>query len=269
MSRGKQVMNGKTELEWEKIHLPSGHKIMPGCKAEVHVPKKRSDRDALWAAIRDFVVRKGIPPFQSLQDLAIHADEILNLTGYDRVYHKWAMVMTHNETCREALTATPFNERLLLLPQCLRKRDVCTATFDAMGLLCNGCGACAIEPFQIEAERLGYATLVSEGTAAVMSVVQAGGVSAFLGVSCLSTLEKVFEFMSMFKVPSIAVPLLQDTCRYSECDADWLRQYMYSRTPGSADIVEEPFVYEPENPEALVEQIRKMKAQPATAASAE
>jgi len=177
-----------------------------------------------------------LPPFLSQDMLAGHALLILERAGQPDVYQKWTMVMLHNETERPLLVDIPYNQRLMLLPQCLRKKGICTATFDAMGLLCNSCGACHIDPFLTEAEDLGYATLVSEGTAAVMSVVQSGQVAAFVGVSCLSTLEKVFPFMSTFKLPAIAVPLMQDDCMRTEVDADWVREYLYARAPGSEDI---------------------------------
>jgi len=245
MPKNERIMNGKKESEWEKIHRPAGHKIREGCRAKIHVPHDRADRDVIWQAVQDYQAEHGLEPFMDLDDLVVHADVVLDTCGYTDVYQKWAMVMLNNESAREALAEVPFRERLLLLPQCLRKKDICTATFDAMGLLCAACGACHILPFEDEAEYLGYATLVSEGTAAVMNVVQTGGVKAFVGVSCLSTLEKVFPFMSTFKIPAMAVPLLNDTCRFSEVDADWVQHYMNVRTPGAWDIPDEPFAYEP------------------------
>ena len=41
-----------------------------------------------------------------------------------------------------------------------------------------------------EAERLGYAVLVAEGSALVMALIQSGKIDAIVGVSCLSVLER-------------------------------------------------------------------------------
>jgi hypothetical protein len=68
--------------------------------------------------------------------------------------------------------------RLLLMPKCLRVENRCPAPFDEFGLLCKQCGLCSIQDFQAEAERLGYAVLVAEGSALVMAMVQTGTIEA-------------------------------------------------------------------------------------------
>ena len=73
----------------------------------------------------------------------------------------------------------PFERRLLLLPQCLRVEAKCPAPFDEFGLLCKHCGLCTIQDLQNEAEKLGYAVLVAEGSAIVMSLIQTGKINQF------------------------------------------------------------------------------------------
>jgi geranylgeranyl diphosphate synthase, type II len=74
-------------------------------------------------------------------------------------------VLLNNEVWREQLATVPYDRRLLLLPKCLRVEDKCPAPFDEFGLLCKQCGLCSIQDLQEEAERLGYAVLVAEGSA--------------------------------------------------------------------------------------------------------
>ena len=69
-------------------------------------------------------------------------------------------------TEKNKLPAFAFDRRLLLMPKCLRVEDKCPAPFDDFGLLCKQCGLCTIQEMQAEAERLGYAVLVAEGSAA-------------------------------------------------------------------------------------------------------
>src|SRR6201988_1972478 len=88
----------------------------------------------------------------------------------------------------------------------------CPAPFDEFGLLCKQCGLCSIQDLQNEAERLGYAVLVAEGSALVMSLIQTGKIEAIVGVSCLSVLERAFPYMEAAAIPGVAVPLLQDAC---------------------------------------------------------
>jgi hypothetical protein len=93
---------------------------------------------------------------------------------------------------------------------------------DELGLLCAECGRCPTATFKREAEGLGYVVLISEGTAAVLAMVQSGKVEAFVGASCMSTLREVFPIVSLVGVPAVAIPLLCDGCENTGVDADWL-----------------------------------------------
>jgi geranylgeranyl pyrophosphate synthase len=108
------------------------------------------------------------------------------------------------------------------LPKCLRVEDKCPAPFDDFGLLCKQCGLCSIQELQSEAERLGYAVLCAEGSAIVMAIIQTGKIDAIVGVSCLSVLEKAFPYMESAAIPGVAIPLLQDDCKDTTIDLDWV-----------------------------------------------
>jgi geranylgeranyl pyrophosphate synthase len=103
----------------------------------------------------------------------------------------------------------------------------CPAPFDEYGLLCKQCGLCTIQDLQSEAERLGYAVLVAEGSAIVMSLIQTGKIEAIVGVSCLSVLERAFPYMEAAAIPGVAVPLLQDDCIDTNVDLDWVWDYIH------------------------------------------
>jgi geranylgeranyl pyrophosphate synthase len=122
----------------------------------------------------------------------------------------------------EQLASVPFDRRLLLLPKCMRVEDKCPAPFDEFGLLCKQCGLCTIQDLQEEAERLGYAVLVAEGSALVMALIQSGKIDAIVGVSCLSVLERAFPYMEAAAIPGVAIPLLQDDCKDTAVDIDWV-----------------------------------------------
>jgi geranylgeranyl pyrophosphate synthase len=80
---------------------------------------------------------------------------------------------------------------------------------------------------QTEAERLGYAVLVAEGSAIVMSLIQTGKIEAIVGVSCLSVLERAFPYMEAAAIPGVAIPLLQDDCIDTNVDLDWVWDYIH------------------------------------------
>lgn len=133
-----------------------------------------------------------VPPM-SLESLQRRAQEALAFVGLSEKYLDYAVILVNNESWRDALASVPFERRLLLMPKCLRVENRCPAPFDEFGLLCKQCGLCSIQDFQNEAERLGYAVLVAEGSSLVMSMIQTGRIEAIVGISCMPVLEKHFR----------------------------------------------------------------------------
>ena len=52
-------------------------------------------------------------------------------------------IETKNRSLIESFASTPYNERVLLLPQCLRAKD-CPAELAQFGYECQQCGRCNI-----------------------------------------------------------------------------------------------------------------------------
>jgi geranylgeranyl pyrophosphate synthase len=162
-----------------------------------------------------------------IDELQIHTEKIMALNGIDKAYRDYTGVLLANETWRESLASVPFEKRLLLMPKCLRIESKCPAPFDEFGLLCKQCGLCSIQDFQNEAEKLGYAVLVAEGSAIVMSLIQTGKIEAIVGISCLPVLERTFPYIEAAAIPAVAVPLLQDDCIDTTVDVDWVWDYIH------------------------------------------
>jgi geranylgeranyl pyrophosphate synthase len=187
-----------------------------------NIPQTPRERTQMLQAVRHYVAEHNPVPPVPLDELKLHADKVLEMLHSDRIYRDYIGVLVNNEMWRETLASVPFHKRLLLLPKCLRVEGKCPALFDEVGLLCKHCGLCSIEDLQAEAERLGYAVLVAEGSAVVMSLIQTGKIEAIVGVSCLSVLERAFPYMEAAAVPGVAVPLLQDDCADTTVDLDWV-----------------------------------------------
>ncbi|MCX7591015.1 MAG: polyprenyl synthetase family protein, partial [Kiritimatiellae bacterium] len=130
----------------------------------------------------------------------------------------------------DVMAAVPPERRILLLPQCLRSRKSCRAETDGYGLLCRQCGGCPIGALQVEAEDMGYVTLVAEGTTVVTKLLESGRVDAVIGVSCTDVLERAFPYTAAYAVPSIAIPLLRDGCENTAVDEDWIREAIRLRS---------------------------------------
>jgi geranylgeranyl diphosphate synthase, type II len=193
------------------------------------IPQTRDEREALRRAVTEYVDarRENIVPPLVLDELRTHAEAVVAQTGVDRKYTDYVGVLVSNEAWREQLASIPYDRRLLLLPKCLRVEDKCPAPFDEFGLLCKQCGLCTIQDLQEEAEKLGYPVLIAEGSAIVMSLIQTGKIDAIVGVSCLSVLERAFPYMEAAAVPGIAIPLLQDDCKDTTVDTEWIWEVLH------------------------------------------
>src|SRR2546430_5352209 len=170
------------------------------------IPQSREERDQIKRLCEKYVeTEKPVPPL-SFEELRKHSQNLIAQNGLESKFTDYVAVLLNSEVWREQLATVPFERRLLLLPKCLRVEDKCPAPFDEFGLLCKQCGLCSIQDLQVEAERFGYAVLVAEGSAIVMSIIQTGKIDAIVGVSCLSVLERAFPFMEAPAGPGGAIP---------------------------------------------------------------
>lgn len=214
-----------------------------GCLTQSEVPDTLKVREDLRREVVDYVRCNGLYAPLTMGELKQHAAVVLQQHHLESRYTDFAAVLVNNAVWRDTVSAIPYNKRLLLMPQCLRSAESCPADVDEIGLLCRHCGACIIHDFKRQAEDLGYAVLIAEGSPIVMRLIETGQIEAVVGVSCLYTLERVFPYMEAGAVPGIAVPLLKDGCRNTAIDTDWLWEavYEFSENPASPrlDLVEQ------------------------------
>jgi geranylgeranyl pyrophosphate synthase len=192
-----------------------------------NIPQTKTERDRILGWIREYVDQNKLVPPMPLEELREHAERILADHQIDPAHLDYVGVLIANEAWRETLATIPYERRLLLMPKCLRVESKCPAPFDEFGLLCKQCGLCTIQDFQNEAEKLGYAVLVAEGSAIVMSLIQTGKIEAIVGISCLPVLERTFPYVEAAAIPAVAVPLLQDDCIDTTVDIDWVWDYIH------------------------------------------
>lgn len=191
-------------------------------KADSNVPPTLEQRNFIKKKAAEFVVNKNLVPPMPLSELEVHAGILLEEEGIEKDFLNFTAVILNNAAWEDHLAGIPYERRLLMMPKCLRKEAHCPAPFDEFGLLCKQCGQCSLQDLQEEAERLGYAVLIAEGSALVTAIIETGKIDAIVGVSCLSVLEKAFPFMEAASIPGIAIPLLQGDCIDTNVDLDWV-----------------------------------------------
>lgn len=204
------------------VQLPAQVPRQTYRQAQSNIPDDKAVRVRLKRLAEAHVERTGAVPPLTLDELTEHTAAVLAQAGLDPIYGDYASILVSNAAWRDSLAQIPYDRRLLLIPKCLRVEEKCPAPFDEFGLLCKECGLCSIQDLTVEAERLGYAVLVAEGSAIVRSMIETGKIEAIVGVSCINVLEKCFPHMEAAAVPGVAIPLLQDDCVNTTVDLDWV-----------------------------------------------
>ena len=207
--------------------IPISAPDAPARPTQEGVPADKAQRDRVLSAVQQYIREAAPVPPLGLGELRTHTRRVIESAGLDEAWVDFVTVLVNNEVWREQLAGIPFNRRLLLLPKCLRHADRCAGEIDDVGLLCAGCGRCNIADLQAQAQRLGYVVLVAEGSPVVMSLLETNQVEAVVGVSCLSVLREVFPYMHAGAVPGMAVPLLNDGCRNTTIDLDWVLELLH------------------------------------------
>jgi len=205
---------------------PDGPAPAEGLAAEAlkRVPPLRAERQCIREHAASLAAR--LDRSRPLARLAIegHARAILAELGLPEGYVGWTMVAVASAFWRDQVEAIPPDRRLLLLPHCLRNSERCNAEYNQLGLLCRDCGACRLTDLRAVALARGYQVLIAEGSPTVIEIILRGHADAILGAACLNSLEKSLEKILLAGVPCMAVPLLNNSCRDTSTDEDWVRE---------------------------------------------
>lgn len=204
---------------------------MINSKRRLIVPQESDLRNKLRNETRLLCAEANLLPPASFGQMEQLAVELLQKLKIPDEYIDFTIVLLGNESWRKTVEATPFNRRLLLLPQCLKDNANCKGVFDELGLICAACKACPIDDILSEAEKLGYTTLVAEGTTVAIGLVEEGSIDAVIGVSCMPVLQRSFKPVSNAAVPVIGLPLLFDGCQNTKIDLQWLYDEVRMYTP--------------------------------------
>lgn len=134
-------------------------------------------------------------------------------------------VLSKNKVNKSAFALTPYADRVLLLPQCLRASG-CQAPLDVNGYHCVSCGRCIIKEVKEEAEALGYKVFILPGGSIVEKIFDSTKPKACLGVACLKELVLGCLVSERKNVIPYAVPLTREGCLNTDVDIDELEVAM-------------------------------------------
>jgi hypothetical protein len=130
-----------------------------------------------------------------------------------------ALSIRKNKEHARRFGAVPYSERIVLVPQCLRRLGTCKAVETARGYDCKSCMACPAGAIWRKAGELGYkGVFMVKGGRAVATLIAEQKPKAVVGVAC--DYEGALGMMECERAGTAVqfVPLARDGC--SETDVE-------------------------------------------------
>ncbi len=106
---------------------------------------------------------------------------------------------------------TPFNKRMIFLPQCLRAAD-CPSKLSPEGMQCINCGKCEIGNARKHAEGMGYKVFIVPGSSFIIRLVREHRPKAILGVGCMGEVKAGLEMCEKLNLYGVGLVLDKDGC---------------------------------------------------------
>ena len=133
-------------------------------------------------------------------------------------------VETKNRSLIENFASTPYKERVLMLPQCLRAKD-CPAELGKYGYECQQCGSCNISKIIQITKDLGYkGTFIMPGGSLAKKILLELKPKASLGVACSKELVLGGFLCEKLGVIGQGITLLRDGCINTIVDVKALKE---------------------------------------------
>ena len=139
-------------------------------------------------------------------------EQLANKVGVDEKELFELYVQTKNRVQLEKFASTPYNERILLLPRCMRATH-CPAEIGKNGFEGMQCGKCAATEITNATRRLGYkGAFMLLGGSLAKSIIAKMKPKAVIGVACAKELVMGICLCERFGVLVQGVELLKDGC---------------------------------------------------------
>ena len=131
--------------------------------------------------------------------------------------------------------AVPPEERVLLLPQCLRSLE-CPARLNSVdGFHCVECGRCEVARINAVCRRLGIRVFVVPGGTFAKRVLISARPKAVVGVACYPNLHEGMLNAKLAGIPAQGVPLKKTGCINTIVDFDELLMKLFAGTDGEIE----------------------------------
>ncbi len=140
------------------------------------------------------IVDEGLTNFTSIE-----AGNVLNQSAYEYVKQE---------------------DRIVLIPHCLRDVEKCIAPIDEEGYHCEKCGACVIAEITQAAEDRGIKWYMVGGGSHAINIVKNARPRAVFGIACFDDAKLGVQKVGAYGIPTQAVLLSKAGCVNTEVEID-------------------------------------------------
>jgi len=158
------------------------------------------------------------------------------ILGVDPEVVDRAIVQLRNTLYHRAYIKTPYSQRAIFLPQCLRHPQ-CPARLSPEGLECINCGRCGLGKIKELAEHLGCLFFIAPGGSLVKRMVKKYKPKAVLGVGCSLEVKEGSGLMEALNIPVQAVTLEYDGCVDTRVNVEELLRKIAETEEGVPDYI--------------------------------
>ncbi len=160
-------------------------------------------------------------------DVAKATEAIAKRLGLNERLINYTHIEIRNRLNEYGFKATPFNERILFLPHCMRDTKLCKAKYNEEGLQCTLCGSCDLDELIRAAKHLGYkATYITPGGSMVQKLIRKYKPKAVMGVCCFEEANMAFDRLRGTGIHAQASLLLYDGCKDTKANLVDAREKM-------------------------------------------
>ena len=142
--------------------------------------------------------------------LGVEDENLVNFTRIEAI----------NALNRRRYVRVPVDERILLIPHCLRDPERCKAPIDDEGYHCLKCGACIIAEITRNAEEKGIKWYMVGGGSHAIKIIKNARPKAILGIACYDEAMMAHAKIDEYGIPAQAVLLRKAGCINTEVDLD-------------------------------------------------
>jgi uncharacterized protein len=120
---------------------------------------------------------------------------------------------------KNTFSQIPYDQRVIIIPQCLRSME-CPAKFNSVeGARCIECGKCKIKDISRKAKELGYiGTYIAPGGGFVKRILKKTKPGAMIGIGCPYEVNLGLIEVSSKGIPCQGVTLLNNGCVTTDVD---------------------------------------------------